>query len=156
MYPSSQDRVSAMAGEHEVAGDAEAAAAWSARYRQYVERSIAQAGQAQDLNRQVLRRVAAGQLAPWTIESHLSTFAATRAASYSQRITDLTMAFLVGLIQTGLTYCYELVQAVLPGAVPVPEVVIPDFDPARPETGSGISRRSPRERMRALRRWSAT
>ncbi len=150
MYPSSQDRVSAMAGEHEVAGDAEAAAAWSARYRQYVERSIAQAGQAQDLNRQVLRRVAAGQLAPWTIESHLSTFAATRAASYSQRVTDLTMAFLVGLIQTGSTYCYELVQAVLPGAVPVPEVVIPDFDPARPANWFGdLTAFAARENARA-------
>lgn len=132
MYSSSQDRVNALVGEHGLVGDAEAAAAWSARYHEYVQHSIAQAGRAQDLNREVLRRVAAGQLAPWTIESHLSAFAATRAASYSQQITDLTMAFLAGLIQTGSTYCYELVQALLPGTVPVPEAVIPDFNPARP------------------------
>jgi hypothetical protein len=131
MKPTSRGRVSASAGEHETVGDAEAAAAWSARYREYLEGSMARTAQAQDLNREVIRRVAAGQLAPWTIESHLSTFAATRAAAYSQQIANLTMAFLTGLIQMGSTYSHELVQAVLPGAVPAPEAVAPDFDPAR-------------------------
>jgi hypothetical protein len=91
---------------------------------------MARAGRAQDLNREVIRQVAAGQLAPWTLESHLSTFAATRAASYSQQIANITMAFLVGLIQTGSTYSHELMQAVLPGAPSGPEVA-PDFDPAK-------------------------
>lgn len=124
-------RDSASVGQHEAAGDAEAAAAWSARYREYLERSMARAARAQDLNREVIRQVAAGQLAPGTIESQLSTFAATRAASYSQRLANITMAFLVGLIQMGSTYSHELMQAVLPGAPSGPEVVAPDFDPAK-------------------------
>jgi hypothetical protein len=125
MNASSQERASASAG------DVEAVAAWSARYREYLERSIARAGRAQDLNRELIKRVATGQLAPWTIENHLNTFAATRAASYSERIANITMAFLAGLIQIGSTYSYELVQAVLPGAVLEPEVVAPDFEPAK-------------------------
>ena len=131
MNASSQERASASAGEREAAGDVEAVAAWSARYREYLERSMARAGRAQDLNRELIKRVATGQLAPWTLESQLNTFAATRAASYSERIANITMAFLAGLIQIGSTYSYELVQAVLPGAVSEPEVVAPDFEPAK-------------------------
>lgn len=137
MNASSQGQASGSAGEHEAAADAPRAAAdaqrtaaWSARYREYLERSMARAGRTQDLNREVIRRVAAGQLAPWTLESQLGTFAATRAASYSQQIANVTMAFLAGLIQTGSTYSRELVRAVLPGAVPAPEAVAPEFDPA--------------------------
>ena len=131
MNASSQGRANTSAGEHEAARDTEAVAAWYARYHEYIERSIARAGRSQDLNREVIRRVAVGQLAPWTLESHLNSFAALRAVSYSQRIANITMAFLVGLIQTGSTYSYELVQAVLPGAVPPPEVVAPEFEPAK-------------------------
>ncbi len=75
--------------------------------------------------------MAVGQLAPWTLESHLSTFAATRAAAYSEQIANITMAFLSGLIQIGATYSYELVEAVLPGAAPPPKVVVPDFELAK-------------------------
>lgn len=130
MNASSQG-ASASADEHQAADDAKAFAAWSARYREYLERSIARAGRAQALNREVISRVAAGQLAPWTLESHFSTFAATRAASYSERIANITMTFLRGLIETGATYSYELVEAVLPGAAPAPKVVAPDFEPAK-------------------------
>jgi hypothetical protein len=119
------------AGEYEAARDAEAVAAWYARYREYIERSMARAGRTRDLNREVIRRVAAGELAPWTLESHLNTFAALRAVSYSQQVANVTTAFLVGLIQAGSTYSYELVQAVLPGAVPPPEIVAPELDPAK-------------------------
>ena len=94
--------------------------------------------------------MAAGQLAPWTIESQLSTFAATRAVAYSQQIANLTMAFLAGLIQTGSAYSHELVQAVLPDAVPAPEAVPPDFDPARSASWFGdLSAFAARENERA-------
>lgn len=131
MGASSQGSASASAGDHQAADDAEAFAAWSRRYREYLERSIARAVRAQNLNREVTSRVAAGQLAPWTLESQLSTFAATRGAAYSERIANITMTFLSGLIQTGATYSYELVEAVLPGAAPAPKVVVPDFEPAK-------------------------
>jgi hypothetical protein len=131
MNASSPDHASGSSDGHEAAGDAEAIAAWAARYREYLERSMARAGRAHDLNREVIKRVAAGQLAPWTIESHLGTFAAARGASYAQQIANITMAFLAGLIQTGSTYSYELVQAVLPGADLPPRVVAPEFEPAR-------------------------
>ena len=130
MNASSQG-ASASADEHQAADDARAFAAWSARYREYLDRSVARAGRAQELNREVVSRVAAGQLAPWTLESHLSTFAATRAASYSEQIANITMAFLRDLVQMGATYSYELVEAVLPGAAPVPRAVAPDFEPAK-------------------------
>ena len=116
------------AGEPRPAGDA--TAAWSARYREYLERSLARAGRAHGLNRELTRRVAAGELAPWTLESSLTTFAATRGAAYAQRIAKITMAFLVGMIETGSAYSGELVQAVLPGAVPDSKPTTPGFDPA--------------------------
>jgi hypothetical protein len=120
----------ASAEEHAVPGYAEATA-WSMRYREYIENSIARALRAQDLNREVARKVAAGQLAPWTIESHLSTFAATRAASYSQQIAQVTLAFLAGLIRLGSAYSHELVQSVLPGAPRPAEAAMPGFEPSR-------------------------
>jgi hypothetical protein len=120
----------ASAGEHAVPGYTEAAA-WSMRYHEYLERSITRALRAQDLNRELVRKVAAGQLAPWTIETHLSTFAATRAASYSQQIAQVTMAFLAGLIKLGSAYSHELVQAVLPGAPQPAQAAAPDFEPSR-------------------------
>jgi len=118
-------------GAHEAARDAEAVAAWYARYSEYIQRSIARAGRAQDLNREVIRRVAAGQLAPSTLESHLSTFAAVHAFSYSEQVANITMAFLVGLIRAGSAYAYELVRVVLPGAVPPPQIDVPEFEPGK-------------------------
>jgi hypothetical protein len=115
-------------GEREAPRDAEAAAAWYARYSEYIQRSIARAGRAQDLNREVIRRVAAGQLAPATLESHLSTFAAVHAFSYAEQVANITMAFLVGLIRAGSAYAHELVRVVLPGAVPPPELDAPEFE----------------------------
>ena len=131
MDASSQGSASASAGDHQTADDAQAFAAWSRRYREYLEHSIARTVRAQDLNREITRRVAVGQLSPWTLESQLSAFAATRGAAYSERIANITMAFLSGLIQAGATYSYELVEAVLPGAVPAPKVVVPEFEPAK-------------------------
>jgi hypothetical protein len=131
MDASSQESASASASDHQAADDSEAFAAWSRRYHEYLRHSIARAVLAQDLNREVTRRVAAGQLAPWTLESQLSTFAATRGTAYSERIANITLAFLTGLIQTGATYSYELVEAVLPGAAAAPKVVVPDFEPAK-------------------------
>lgn len=124
-----QIHVSDPAGEPRPAGDA--TAAWSARYREYLERSLARAGRAHGLNRELTRRVAAGELAPWTLESSLSTFAATHGAAYAQQIAKITMSFLIGMIETGSAYSCELVQAVLPGAVPDLQPAAPGFDPAR-------------------------
>jgi hypothetical protein len=107
-----------------------AAAEWAARYREYVERSIARASRTQDLNRDLIKRVASGELAPWTIESHYATFAATHAAAYAQQMAEVTMTYLAGLVQMGSTYSYELVEAVLPGAAALPEVPPPTFDPS--------------------------
>jgi hypothetical protein len=111
-------------------GDAGAAAEWATRYRDYVERSIARASRTQDLNRDLIKRVASGELAPWTIESHYATFAATHAAAYAQRMAEVTMTYLAGLVQMGSTYSYELVEAVLPGAATLPEMPPPSFDPS--------------------------
>lgn len=113
-----------------VAGDPDPSAAWAARYREYLERATARAVRAQDLNREVTRRVAGGELAPSTLESQLNAFLAANSVSYSHRLSGMTMRFLTGLIQTGTTYSYELVEAVVPGAVERPDAVAPEFDPA--------------------------
>jgi len=102
---------------------------WSARYRNYLERSAARAARAQDLNREVIRRVAAQELAPWTLESRLSSFLAQNAISYSQQVARMTMAFLTGLVQTGSLYSYELMERVVPGAALPAEPAAPEFEP---------------------------
>ena len=106
--------------------------AWLERYREYIERSAVRAARAQELNREVMRRIASGELSSWTLEAQLATFVATRAAEYSQRTASMTMAFLSGLIQNGSTYSYELVEAVIPGAAIGRVAVAPEFEPSNP------------------------
>jgi hypothetical protein len=104
---------------------------WSERYRHYVEGSMRRATRAQDLNREVLRRLTTGELAAWTLDTQLTFFVATHAAAYSQRVAKLTADFLTGMIQMGSIYSHELIERILPGAISRPDTTsVPQFDPA--------------------------
>jgi hypothetical protein len=112
------------------------------------------AGRAQELNREVVRRLATGELAAWTIDSQLGLFIATHAAAYSERVSRLTAAFLTGMIQMGSLYSYELVDRILPGAMPSPDLVSPpDIDPSiSPSWLEDLSRFASEENARGLAR----
>jgi hypothetical protein len=127
--PGSTDTASGDA--YEALRDADAAGAWYARYGEYIQRSIARAARAQELNREVIRRVAAGQLAPSTLDSHLGTFAAIHALAYSEQVASTTVTFLAGLIRAGSAYAHDLVRIVVPGAVPPPGPSQPEFGPGQ-------------------------
>ena len=118
LSPGSADTTSG--GAYEALRDADAVSAWYARYSEYIQRSMARAGRAQELNREMIRRVAAGQLAPSTLDNHLATFAAVHSLAYSEQVASITVTFLAGLIRSGSAYAHELVRVVVPGAAPPP------------------------------------
>jgi len=127
--PASTDTTSG--GAYEALRDADAVGAWHAQYSEYIQRSIARAGRAQELNREVIRRVAVGQLAPSTLDSHLGAFAAVHALAYSEQVASTTVTFLAGLIRAGSAYAHELLGIVVPGAVPPPGTSEPEFGPGK-------------------------
>ncbi len=56
---------------------------------------------------------------------------ATHATAYSQRVAQLTADFLTGMIQMGSLYSHELIERILPGAIPRPDMTsVPKFDAA--------------------------
>ena len=77
------------------------------------------AARAQDLDREVLRRLTTGELAAWTLDTQLTFFVATHAAAYSQRVAKLTADFLTGTIQMGSIYSRELIERILPQERPL-------------------------------------
>lgn len=93
----------------------EPTAAWTMRYARYVQESTARAACTAELNTRLLKRIANGELAPATLDSHQGAFLAANAASYTDDVAEIGMRFLSGLIQAGTTYSHELVERVAPG-----------------------------------------
>jgi hypothetical protein len=102
---------------------------WSARYAEYLKSSTARAARTAELNKQLMKRVARGELAPVTLESQLTAFLATNATSYANELAETSMEFLTGLVEVGTSYSYELLESIVPGEVPDPDNAAPDFDP---------------------------
>ncbi len=105
------------------------AAEWEARYQDYLGRLAARSKRTQDLYQEVMIRVAARELAPTALDDHRAGFVLAHGIPYANSLAALSMRFLTGLVQTGTTYSYDLVETVVPGAVPPPVTTPPDFDP---------------------------
>ena len=102
----------------------ESAAEWAVRYSRYVQESAARAARAAELNSQLLKRIASGDLAPATLERQYAAFLATRSTAYADDVAQTGLRFLTGLVQAGTTYTHELVERIAPGEF--------DRDPQRP------------------------
>lgn len=104
-------------------------AEWAARYQDHVTRAGARASRTRELNRELIARVARGELAPGTVDAQLNAFVAARGVDYANRLAAMSTRFLTGLIESGTTYSRELVDTIVPGAVTAPDEVAPEFDP---------------------------
>src|ERR1700676_2580558 len=102
-------------------GSSDPSAELLARYQQHLERGAARAQRTQDLNRELVKRVARGELTPDALDDHFSAFLAARSVAYANRLADTSVRFLTGLVRAGTTYSYELVETIMPGEVSVPD-----------------------------------
>ncbi|HEY7054339.1 MAG TPA: hypothetical protein VH496_19715 [Mycobacterium sp.] len=68
------------------------------------------------MNKQLVKRIALGELPPIVLDTQLSAFLATNAAAYADEMAELTVQFLAGLIAVGTNHSRELVRAILPDA----------------------------------------
>ncbi len=103
---------------------------WTTRYHEYLARTAGRSKHNHDLYRQVTARVAAGELAPTTLDGRLNSFLQLHGTEYANKLAEMSMRFLTGVVQAGTTYSYELVDRIIPGAVTAPEGGPPTFDPA--------------------------
>ncbi len=103
--------------------------AWSASYARYVAASGERSARTAEVTRQVLRRIARGELSPTLLESAHSAYLTPGLSHSADRLADATTQFLTGLVEAGNRYSWELVDSVVPGAVPAPEDdVAPRFE----------------------------
>ena len=88
---------------------------WATRYQEYLVAAAARAKHTRDLYREVVDRVAAGELAPEALDDRLPSFLQAHGAAYANRLAETTMRFLTGLVEAGTTYSRDLVDRILPG-----------------------------------------
>ncbi|MEA2506705.1 MAG: hypothetical protein QOH48_1323 [Actinomycetota bacterium] len=107
-----------------------ATADWVARYQEYLTRAGDRSKGTQDLYRRIIGRVAEGELTPGAVEGLLNSFLQLHGAEYADKLAEISMRFLTGVVQAGTTYSYELVDRIVPGAVSAPETSPPEFEAA--------------------------
>jgi hypothetical protein len=102
---------------------------WSARFRQYLEHSADRLNRTAELNKELTKRIACGDVAPVIVESQLAAFLATNAESFANEMADLTLRFLSSLVGVNSWYARALVQHVSPGTPSLTEPDQPRFEP---------------------------
>jgi hypothetical protein len=86
------------------------AAEWQARFGRYLEHSAESLKRTAELNRELVKRIACGDIAPVIVESQLAAFMATRAASFAEEMADVTTEFLARLVGVNSWYARTLVE----------------------------------------------
>ncbi len=106
------------------------AAEWSTWYTQYLRRAAEQSERTLDLYQRVIDCVSRGELAPSAHQDRLNAFYKTRGATYGAKLSDLTLRFFGGVVQSSTSYSREMSEVVTPNAAPPPP--LPRLDPADP------------------------
>ena len=107
----------------------EQAAAWSARYAEYLAASSRRASRNAELTRQLMRRLARGEVSPTVVETAHLAFLSGTASRTADELADATVQFLAGLVSAEDRQAWELVDAVAPGLAPPPDEAAPGFGP---------------------------
>ena len=106
------------------------AAALMARYQDYVERKAAVSSESRELYDDLLRHVAAGDLDARALDRGLNSFVQVNGPGYANGLASVSVQFLVGMIQSGSRYAYELFDEIVPGAIEPWHLDPPEFDAA--------------------------
>jgi hypothetical protein len=104
------------------------AAEWQARFGRYLEHSAESLKRTAELNRELVKRIACGDIAPVIVESQLAAFMATRAASFAEEMADVTTEFLARLVGVNSWYARTLVEHARPGGAATTGVQAPRID----------------------------
>ncbi len=122
------DRDGADRGVEQVAWAAE----WSTWYTQYLRRAAEQSERTLELYQRVIDCVARGELAPTAHQDRLNAFYKTRGATYGVKLSDVTLRFFSGVVQSSTAYSREMADVLTPDvAPPFPMPTLDPSDPAR-------------------------
>ena len=110
----------------------ESATEWATKFARFLQRSAERIGETAELNQELTKRIACGDLPPAVVESQQAAFLAINAESYAAELADLTMNFLTRLVGVGSDYVYALVQGIAAGASAPARPTPPRFDPTDP------------------------
>lgn len=105
---------------------------WATKFAHYLQRSAERLGETAELNKELTKRIAYGDVPPVIVESQLAAFLATNAESYAAEVADLTMNVLTRLIGLSSDYVCALVQGIAPGSSAPARPTPPRFDPSDP------------------------
>ena len=105
---------------------------WATKFARYLQRSAERLGETAELNKELTKRIAYGDVPPVIVESQLAAFLATNAESYAAEVADLTMNVLTRLIGLSSDYVCALAQGIAPGSPAPSRPTPPRFDPTDP------------------------
>ena len=103
---------------------------WISRFTEYVDQSADRLRQTSDLNRQLTRRIAYGDLPPAVVESRLAGFFSRNAEPYASEMAGIALHFLTALVDVNADYVRELLGNSASTAMPAEPALSPIFDPA--------------------------
>src|SRR4051794_35629314 len=81
---------------------------WPSRLEQYVDESSDRLRRTCDLNRQLTRRVAYGDVPPVVVESRLAEFLSRNAESYANEMARVALHVLSALVDVNIDYVSDL------------------------------------------------
>ena len=102
---------------------------WPSRFTQYVDQSTDRLRRTWDLNRQLTRRIAHGDVPPVVVESRLAEFLSRNAQTYTNEMAGVALHFLSALVDVNADYVRELMN-VTSGEAGHDVGAPPAFDPA--------------------------
>jgi hypothetical protein len=105
---------------------------WATKFSGYLQRSAERLGETAELNKELTKRIAYGDVPPVIVESQLAAFLATNAESYAAEVADLTMNVLTRLIGLSSDYVCALAQGIAPDSSAPARPTPPRFDPTDP------------------------
>jgi hypothetical protein len=105
---------------------------WAMKFAHYLQRSAERLGETAELNKELTKRIAYGDVPPVIVESQLAAFLATNAESYAAEVADLTMNVLTRLIGLSSDYVCALAQGMAPDSSAPARPTPPRFDPTDP------------------------
>jgi hypothetical protein len=102
---------------------------WTARYQEHLARTATRSRRTHEQYREVMARVAAGELAPEAIDGRLNLFLQLHGAEYADALAQLSMRFMTGVVHARTAYAYELLERIVPGSDTPPVEAAPALAP---------------------------
>jgi hypothetical protein len=87
------------------------------RYQDHLARKVASSQETREIYERLLSRVASGELDPRALDRGLISFLQLNGPDYADRIADLSVRFLAGLVYEGSRDSAELFDEMAPGAL---------------------------------------